>query len=132
MKAAVTLQPSDGADDAEWLTVTAWQGNGLVLDRLERVGPGRYASTKPIPVHGTWKTMIRLHRGRSLTTVPVFLPRDAAIPAKEVPAASRFTRTFAADHEVLQREQKAAAPWLTGTAYAVVVAIASSSLVLLA
>ena len=35
----VTLDPRDAADDAEWLTATAWQGGGLVVDRLERGRP---------------------------------------------------------------------------------------------
>jgi len=132
VNAAVRLEPRDAADDAEWLTVTAWQGDGLIVDRLERTGPGAYRNTEPIPVHGNWKSLVRLHSGDSLTAVPIFLPRDEAIPAKEVPAAREFTRTFVADHEILQREQKPAAPWLTGVAYSVVIAIAFGLLVLLA
>jgi hypothetical protein len=130
--ATIRVRPASAADDAEWLTVTAWQGDGLVVDRLERIGPGTYRTTEPIPVHGNWKALIRLHRGTSLTTAPIFLPRDEAIPAKEVPAEPRFERTFVADHTVLQREQKDAASWLTAVAYAVVVVIALSLLVLLA
>ena len=90
--------------------MTAWQGGGLVVDRLERVGPGRYRTTEPIPVHGNWKALVRLHAGNSLTALPVFLPEDKAIPAREVPATASFTRDFVPDHEILQREQKAAAP----------------------
>lgn len=130
--ATVTLTPSDAAKDAEWLQVTAWQGDGLVVDRLEPLGGGRYRTTEPIPVHGTWKSLIRLHVGKSLTTAPIFLPRDTAIPAAEVPASASFERKFVADHEVLQREQKSAAPWLTIVAYGVVVAIALGLLGLLA
>ncbi len=132
VQAELTLSPRDAADDAEWLTATAWQGDGLVVDRLERVGPGRYRTTEPIPVHGNWKALIRLHAGNSLTTLPIFMPSDAAIPAKEIPATARFERAFVADHEVLQREQQPAAPALAGLAYAVVVAIALALLALLA
>ena len=132
VEATITVRPRDGAENPEWLTVTAWQGDGLVLDRLEQVGPGRFRTTEPIPVHGNWKALVRLHSGRSLTVVPIFLPRDTAIPAEEVPATASFTRTFVPDHEVLQREQKSAAPFLTVLAYGVVVAIALSLLVLLA
>ena len=132
VNADVTLSPPDAADDAEWLTATAWQGDGLVVDRLERVGPGRYRTTKPIPVHGNWKALIRLHNGNSLTAVPIFLPSDEALKAKEVPAEASFQRAFVADHEILQREQKSAAPGLTVMAYLVVVAIALSLLALLA
>jgi hypothetical protein len=132
VSADVTLDPPTAADDAEWLTVTAWQGDGLVVDRLERTGPGRYRTTEPIPVYGNWKAILRLHNGNSLTGVPVFLPEDKAIPAKEVPAPARFSREFVADHAILQREQKSVAPALTAIAYGVVVAIALALLVLLA
>jgi hypothetical protein len=128
----VALHPADAADDAEWLTATAWQGGGLVVDRLERTGPGRYRSTKPIPLHGSWKALIRLHRGRSLTALPVYLPEDQAIPAREVPAPPRFERAFVADNEILQREQKGAAPALGALAYSGVLAIALGLLALLA
>ena len=132
VQAEVALRPRDAADNAEWLTATAWQGDGLVVDRLERVGPGRYRTTEPIPVHGNWKALIRLHNGNSLTAIPVFLPKDPAIPAKEVPAQARFSREFTADHEILQREQKSAAPGLAVGAYLVVLTIALSLLALLA
>ena len=49
-----------------------------------------------------------------------------------MPATDRFERRFVADHIVLQREQKSAAPALTAIAYGVVVGIALSLLALLA
>lgn len=131
VEADLTLSPPDAADDAEWLTLTAWQGDGLIVDRLERVGEGRYRTTEPVPVNGNWKSLVRLHVGNSLTTLPVFMPSDSAIPAEEIPAAARFDRAFLPDHEVLQREQKSAAPALTAIAYAVVLGIALSLLALL-
>ena len=132
VNATVRFDPADAPAGAEWITTTSWQGGGLVIDRLRRVGPGVYETTKAVPVHGTWKTMVRLHDGRSLTAVPVYLPDDPAIPVKGVPAEQRFNREFVADHELLQREQKAAAPWLWGVGYAVVLGIALSFLALLA
>ena len=123
--ATVKLDPSDAADDAQWLTVTAWQGGGSVVDPLERIGPGRYRTTKPIPVHGAWKSILRLHDGRRISGVPVFMPEDPAIPAAEVPARERFTRSFRRDKENLQREQKedVSGVLVTG-AYLTVLAIA--------
>ena len=132
VEATVRLEPRDAADGAEWLTVTAWQGDGLVVDRLRSIGAGTYRTTKPIPVNANWKAMVRLHRGRSLIAMPIFFPRDPAIPAPEVPASTRFERPFVADHEALQREQRPASGWLTSAAYAVVVTIALSLLALLA
>jgi len=132
VNATVRIEPASAAEDSEWLTVTAWQGGGLVVDRLERVSRGVYRTTEPIPVHGTWKALVRLHHGPSLTGIPIFLPEDPAIPAKGVPATSSFTREFVADHEILQREQKGGSPGLVALAYGSVFLLALGFLVLLA
>jgi hypothetical protein len=124
VSARIVLTPAGAAKDAGWLTVTAWQGGGFVLDRLHRVGDGVYRTTKPIPVHGNWKALLRLHRGDSLEALPIYLPRDTAIPAPETPAQSRFTRSFVSDKKVLQREAKETSPWLAAGAYTTVLAIA--------
>ena len=127
--ARIELSPRDAADDARWLTVTAWQGDGFVLDRLERVGPGTYRTTQPIPVHGEWKALLRLHRRDSLQGVPIKLPRDPAIPAAEVPALRSFERTLVPDKRLLQREAKdGESAALTVAAYGTVLAIALSLL----
>ena len=131
--ATVRLDPPDAADDARWLTSTAWQGGGLIVSPLKRIGPGVYRTTEPLPAYPDWKSLIRLHVGRSLTAIPVFLPEDPAIPAPAVPARPRFERTFVTDHEILQREQKDdVAGALPPLAYGVVLAIALSLLGLLA
>jgi hypothetical protein len=131
VNATVTLSPPDAADDAEWFTSTSWQGGGFVLDRLERVREGVYRTTEPIPVYGTWKTMLRLHSGNSLMGAPVYLPKDEAIPVDGVPAEPSFTRAFKTDHELLQREQKTAAPGLWAAAYGAVLGITLTFLLLL-
>ena len=130
--ARLTVTPAKDARDAEWLTVTAWQGGDLVVDRLRRVGEGVYETTRPIPVHGTWKSMIRLHRGSAIMAVPVYLPADPAIPVAGVPAVPRIVREFVADRVVLQREQKGAAPVLWTAAYGAVLGITLGFLALLA
>ncbi len=130
--ATVTLAPPSAAAHPEWLTATAWQGGGLVVDRLKRLGPGRYRTTQPIPVHDNWKALIRLDEGSALSAAPLYLPDDPAIPARGVPASASFVRSFVADHEILQREQKAATPALTAIAYGVVASIALGLLGLLA
>jgi hypothetical protein len=132
VSATVKLDPPDAADGAEWLTITSWQGGGLVVDRLTKTADGTYRTNEPIPVHGTWKSMIRLHHGRSLMGAPVYLPEDQAIPVAGVPAERSFTRGFQTDHELLQREQKSAAPALWAIAYAAVIGIALGFLALLA
>jgi hypothetical protein len=120
----VRVDPADGAEGANWFTATAWQGGGLVVDRLRRVAPGEYRSTQPLPIHGDWKTMLRLHTGNTLSALPLYLPEDAAIPVKGIPAAPQLARDFGPEGKLLQRERKTAAGWLWGVAYLVVLAIA--------
>jgi hypothetical protein len=115
--ATVRLQPSDAADDAVWMTATAWQGGGLVVNRLERVSEGVYRTTEPLPLYGEWKSLIRLSDGRSLEAIPVYLPEDPAIPAEEVPAPASFEREFVSDKSILQRETKDGSAWLTTPAH---------------
>jgi hypothetical protein len=129
--ATVTLSPRDAADDAEWFTNTSWQGGGFVVDRLTRVSEGVYRTNEPIPVHGDWKSMLRLHSGSSLLGLPVYLPADPAIPVDGVPADPHFTRAFQSDHKLLQREQKSASPGLWALAYGVVFGVTLAFLVLL-
>jgi hypothetical protein len=132
VEATVRLDPPDAADDAEWFQVTAWQGGGLVVAPLERIGSGVYRSTEPIPVHGNWKALIRLHDESSLNALPIFLPKDEAIPVGEVPAPAQFTRSFGDEHQLLQRESKGGPAFLTALAYSTVLAITLSLLGLLA
>jgi hypothetical protein len=131
VQAVIAIRPRGAAAGAEWLDVTSWQGGGLVVDRLRELGPGLYRTTQPVPVHGNWKTMIRLHKGNSLTALPVFLPRDAAIPVGEIPARPTFNRAFRDEHKLLQREQTGGSPAAVALAYSTVAAITLGLLVLL-
>jgi hypothetical protein len=119
------LDPADAAADATWLQVTAWQGDGLVVDRLAPDGAGGWRTTRPIPVDGNWKVQLRLQAGRAVIGAPVRLPADPAIPADEVPAAPRVERAMVPDRTLLQRERKEDVPaWLWGGASAIVLALA--------
>ena len=109
----VRLDPPNAADNAAWFNLTSWQGgtgtyNGQIVGQwvvpLHEVSPGVWRSTTPVPVYGQWKTLLRLATVNSLQAIPVYMPRDPAIPAKGVPATSSFTRSFVADKKVLQRE----------------------------
>ncbi|MFP5219318.1 MAG: hypothetical protein ACLGIG_06210 [Actinomycetes bacterium] len=108
----VQLDPADAVDDPSWVQITAWQGDGLVVSQLERTGEGQYRTTEPVPLHGTWKTLLRLHDGRMLTAVPIYLPEDPVIQAEEVPAEDGVTRAAIPEIEILQRELKDAPGWL--------------------
>ena len=131
--ATLTMTPRDAAEDASWFTVTAWQGKArLITDRLERVSEGVYRTTRPIPVHGSWKAMARLHKGSSLTALPIYAPRDRAIPVDGIAAPPRFEREFVSDKQLLQREAKVQGDDLTNAAYGVVLAITLGLLALMA
>jgi hypothetical protein len=109
----VQLQPADAVDDPSWVQITAWQGDGLVVTHLDRTGEGTYRTQQPVPLHGTWKTLLRLHDGRMLTAVPIWLPEDPVIGAEQVPAEQGVTRQAIPEIEILQRELDPDAPtWL--------------------
>ena len=81
--ATVRLDPPDTADDANWFYILAWAGGGdRVVDRLDRVGPGVYRSTKPIPLGGRWKVGLRLNSGRERGAVPMRLPVDRGLAGR--------------------------------------------------
>ena len=130
--ATVTLRPRDAAEHATWLTATAWQGGGLVVDRLRKVAPGVDETTRPIPLYGSWKTMIRLHEGNAILGLPIYAPADAAIPVPAVAAPRSFQRPFFSDKELLQRETRTRAAAITYGAYATVLAFTALLLALLA
>jgi hypothetical protein len=113
-RATVRFDPPSVARDADWVTTIAWQGQTkLQVEPMERVSDGVFRSAGPLPTTGTWKTMVRVHKGRELSLVPVYLPEDPAIPAEEVPAEPRFERALQEDKQVLQREKKDDVPaWL--------------------
>ena len=133
VQATIRVTPPDALDGAHFANVTAWQGGGSVVSDLTRIGPGLYRTTEPVPVHDGWKAMVRVHTGSSLVAVPIYLPRDRAIPAPEVPAAASFTRPFVRDVKVLQREQKDDVPGvLKLIAYLTVGSIAAGLIALIA
>jgi len=103
---SVRLDPANSLDDPSWVTITSWQGGGLVVDKLTQTGPGAYRTTQPIPLYGDWKTLLRIHDGRTLTAVPIYLPADSAIPAPAIKADDGMTRQAIPEIKILQRERK--------------------------
>jgi hypothetical protein len=126
--ATVKLDPPQAADKATWFNITSWQGgtgtyNGQITGQwvvpLRPVAgqPGTFKSTTPVPVHGKWKTLMRLGTVGSLQAIPIYLPADPAIPAKGVPASHQFTRSFEPDKKILQREAVGGSIGLQRAAY---------------
>jgi hypothetical protein len=108
------------SEDANWVSVLGWQGGlanerGMFVDRLERLGPGHYRSTQPMPVYGKWKTLLRVHDGRIFTAVPIFLAGDPGIGAPEIPAQATMTRPFVPEITILQRERNPDTPMVLWT-----------------
>ena len=127
--ATIRLEPADLGEGAEFVNVTTWQGAAWqpgvnsFADPLEKVEPGVYRTTRPIPVDGEWKSLIRLHDGRAMIAAPIFLPEDPAIPAAGVPAEPEFTREFILGQKLLLREAKEAPSWITVVAYLLTLAV---------
>src|SRR5918994_2656487 len=127
------ITPSAPAQQRAWGHRNPRQGGGLVVSELERVSPDTWRSTEPVPVHGEWKASLRIQDGSDLVALPIYMPADPAIPAREVPARETFTREFVADRELLQREVKDDVPgWLWTTASGAVMALYLVFLVTLA
>jgi hypothetical protein len=121
---ALRVSPAALVRDPAWLSVTAWQGGGLHIDRLRRTGPAGFETTSAVPLHGEWKAMVRLQDGRRLLSAPIWMPADPAIPVGAVPARAAVTRALVPDHQVLQRERKRDVPmWVWTAAGGVVLAL---------
>ncbi|MGZ8813128.1 MAG: hypothetical protein ACXWZI_03850 [Mycobacterium sp.] len=131
--ADVQLTPANlVSDDPNWVSVLGWQGGldnerGRFVDNLENVGPGHFRSTEPMPVSGEWKTLLRLHDGRTFAAVPIYLAGDPGIGAKEVPAEASTARPVVAEVTILQRERSPDIPqslWLIGSLIVLVCTLA--------
>ena len=123
------MHPAAAAHGAQWFNVTAWQGarqgdGGLVIKDLHETSPGVYQTEGTVPVFGEWKALVRLHKGRSLMALPIYLPADPAIPAPQVPPWPMVTRPFVREKSILQREAVGSSQWLQRPAYAVLGALA--------
>lgn len=113
---AVTLDPAGAADDARWFQTMSWQGGGLVIAEMDRVGPGEYRTDRPVPITGRWKAMVRLHRGGEMMAAPVYLPADQEVNEPEVPAVDR-TVAFASESDYLLRETEDGDAWFAYAVY---------------
>jgi hypothetical protein len=127
VNADVRINPPDFvSENPNWVSILGWQGHlqnqrGQVVDNLEKVAPGHYRTTEPVPAWGSWKTLLRLHDGKTLTAVPIYLAADPGIGAKEVPAEASFTRPFVAEITILQRERNPETPMVLWTVGCLVV-----------
>jgi hypothetical protein len=133
--ANMTIAYSDKTvgDGADWMVGMAWQGGAhAVISPLRRVSPGVWETTKPLPVNGTWKTMLRAHEGNFMGTVPIYMPADSALKLSSLEAPATFTREVTMDRKLMQRERRDAVPsWLFGVGAALVAAMTIALILLI-
>jgi hypothetical protein len=132
VNATVRLNSNSLDSDPKWATALAWQGPGLVNTKLIKTAPGTYRTSEPVPVYGKWKTVMRWHNGDTLIAMPLFQPRDDAIPAAEEPALPSFTRNLSGDRQILQRESKISGTLVPMLGYLTILLIATLLLTALA
>jgi hypothetical protein len=117
--------PRGLTQEAWWFEALSWQGGGRVKAEMTEVAPGVFRSERPVPLHGDWKTLLRLHLPvHTMVSVPIYLPADPAIPAPAVKAVDGADREFVAEQEILRREESKDVPaWLWGIGYTVTFAL---------
>lgn len=114
---AVALDDPAVVQGAEVFEVFSWQGGGSNRERLVRSDDGWFRTEDPVPVGGTWKTMIAFALRDQRAAVPIFLPRDDAIGASEVPVVAEKRAVFENEAAVLQREAHDGPTWPAIAAY---------------
>jgi hypothetical protein len=92
--ATVTIEPASVVSDPDYVQQLSWQGHQKSIEAmLRRVRPGVYETVKPLPLTGSWKSLIRMQQGRVRGDVPVYLP--AALPrapcSRSSPCCSRLS-----------------------------------------
>ncbi|HYF26436.1 MAG TPA: hypothetical protein VD931_11910 [Baekduia sp.] len=108
-----TVSDPEVVRDAQSAYVLAWQGGGRRAVGLREVAPGTFRATEAVPLHGEWKTMLRVQDGRRMLNVPLHLPREPSVPTPGLERPERFTAAFVDDHRVMQTERRDYVPaWL--------------------
>jgi hypothetical protein len=105
------LDPPGAADDARWFYAGSWQHGGRESAPMVAVADGVYRSDGDVAVDGWAKSLLRLHRGAEMMTVPIRLPADPEIGEPEIPAVDR-AMAFEAETRYLLRETREGPPAL--------------------
>ena len=115
----VELLPPDAAESATAFGIVSWQGGGQISAALEEVAPGRYVSSRPVPVSGRWKSMVGLQRADEVMAAPIYLPADPENDDPEIPALAERRTPFVRNTSILLRETKSGPATTAMIAYAV-------------
>ncbi|HEV3233029.1 MAG TPA: hypothetical protein VG329_00590 [Candidatus Dormibacteraeota bacterium] len=100
----VTVSPDTAADSTDWFRAVSWQGNGMHLTNMRKVGPGRWQADAPVPTGGGWKTLVVLDSRDTRAAVPVYFPADEAYGNAEIAALPQRTAAFRPESSLLMRE----------------------------
>lgn len=103
---SVTMDRPELGADPNWFETFAWQGGSLERARMVRVSENEWRSEHPLPVGGSWKTMVRLANDDVLVAAPVHFPRDEEIGADEIPVVAERTVPLDRDTRLLMREAR--------------------------
>lgn len=114
----VTITPADAAVGADRFEVLSWQGGGHQNAALREVAPGEYRADRPVPVTGSWKSLVRIARADGLGGAPVYMPADPAVGAAAVPVAAERTQALVGERELMLREAHDGPAWPGIVAYA--------------
>ena len=119
-RAEVTLSRPGAASNADYFEVLSWQGHAHArIARMERIGPGRYRTDRPVPGFGSWKSVFRLARGSHLMSMPVYLPPEPRTGRRAEPFRDR-AGALISDTFLLQREAHGGPTWLKAAAYSII------------
>jgi hypothetical protein len=120
-----TVTPVDAAEGAHWFQAMAWQGDGFRVANMKPTGkPGEYVSDGAVPASGKWKTLLRLHTGASMVSIPIWMPADPEIGKAEIPAVDK-QMPFLTEQRYLLREQHAGPAWFSVGIYLLLALIAA-------
>jgi hypothetical protein len=118
-----------GFAGAERLEVFAWQGGtdpvntggaGRVNIPLTAQPDGTWVAARPVPVGGSWKSMVMVNNGADFGALGVYLPHDEEYGLAEVPVLPERTGQLQPAQAVLMREAHGdAGPWVAVLAYIV-------------
>ena len=123
----VTLDPPDGARDADWFRVSVFHGGTTEHVEMREEGPGRYVSERAFPTAGGRDATLRLARDGSLVAMTVY-SAGGEHGEQAVPLSAR-TEPFETEHALPAVEGSRAT--LQKIGYGVVAAVAAGWLLAL-
>jgi hypothetical protein len=109
---ALAVDPASSVAGSDFFDVVAWQGREPVRHiRLIEVAPGQFRAERPVPVGGTWKSLVLHERGDVVEAVPVAFPADPDYGLQAVEPPAEGVERFVPASSLLMRESHGAVIW---------------------